>query len=235
MNNFIESNILLERKNSITIAQAKALISEFLTCPLSLLFAAQTINFKFQGHVVLHVVGCSFLETDSLKCWEIILHVKSQIDKLIVHFIGPDVKKRSLKSLCKSWKSKLILHFSKCFYHEYLNSPMFQEPDIICTFNCGYHEYENSDSDTWSLSLPYLIQNNRVPLIFTSFTEGEAEKDAKMLLDLNKNLRVKIFKNNFSSLRPYRDLEKLGVYFNNAYVGTVLNDSCQKVSNDTLN
>ena len=33
------------------------------------------------------------------------------------------------------------------------------------------------DNDTWTESLPYLIRNNDVPLVFTSYTKTEAAKD----------------------------------------------------------
>ncbi|KAK6624167.1 hypothetical protein RUM44_011025 [Polyplax serrata] len=205
MVDFIKTNIVPKRVSSFTEIQVNALIAELITCPLSLLFATKIINYEFKENTVLHVVGCSYLETASLK--------------------GPDVKEADDIGPCCLCQDKLNITFVRNLYHDYVKSSVYQEPDIMCTFNCGYHEYENSDSDTWYKTLPLLICNKNVPLIFTSFTEDEANRDMNRLVSLQSSLRVNILKNKFSGLRPFRDLEKLGVYFNNGYMGTVLNDS----------
>lgn len=225
MVDFIKTNIVPKRVSSFTEIQVNALIAELITCPLSLLFATKIINYEFKENTVLHVVGCSYLETASLKGWELLLHIKPHIKKLTINFIGPDVKEADDIGPCCLCQDKLNITFVRNLYHDYVKSSVYQEPDIMCTFNCGYHEYENSDSDTWYKTLPLLICNKNVPLIFTSFTEDEANRDMNRLVSLQSSLRVNILKNKFSGLRPFRDLEKLGVYFNNGYMGTVLNDS----------
>lgn len=221
---FIDNNIVINSRNSLDTKQEKVLLSEFITCPLTVLYALKVTNFELKKNVLLHVVGCSYLETASLESWEIILHLNPHIKSLLIVFIGPEVTEVIDTRICQSCQKKLKFKFLKILYHN-LNDSLLKEADVICTFNCGYHAFENSECDTWKKSLPFLINKKKTLLVFTSFTQIEAEKDASRLLQINPTLDISIKKNKFSSLRPYRDLENLGVFFNNEYIGIVLSNS----------
>ena len=82
------------------------------------------------------------------------------------------------------------------------------------------------DEDTWAESLPYLIRNHDVPLLFTSYTKTEAAKDLnafkiaiqrheqqcegsnKLIAKTNQiKIEVEMQSNPFRSNRAIRDFE----------------------------
>lgn len=85
----------------------------------------------------------------------------------------------------------------------------------------GIHECESIDSsnDTWSDSVRVLSEQ-KCPVVLTSYTAEEAQKEHKRLSDiLNRKVTYLCCeKNQFSSLRPHRDYETEGVYYQNQYV-----------------
>lgn len=222
MEQFISSSVEISSRDTNSRQVEEALVSELITCPLSLLIGLNWINFTIKDDLCVHVVGSGLLETASLKSWEAIPHIFKQVKKLSIFFIGPE-STRNDDELCESCNDIIEFKFIDDLYHNFVKSNEYKKPDVICAFNCGFHEYENSDSDTWSESLPLLIGNS--PLIITSFTEDEADRDLAKLLKINDKLKIKKSENPFSSLRPYRDLENMGIYYNNKFLSTILSDS----------
>lgn len=93
---------------------------------------------------------------------------------------------------------------------------------MIAAFNCGFAEYEGAgpDLDTWKASLPRIL-SRRVPIVLTSYTESEAIADVARLTKLQSGLRVRRMVNPFASLTPFRDIEGLGVYYDNYYLSII--------------
>lgn len=209
-----------------------ALLSELLTCPLTLLYALEKLGTSFSKSSVIHVVGAAAFECTFLKKWEIILHYLPQMICLDMVFIGPEIEQEfeTMCELCVDCQKKgrkLSTHFqSGTLYHQYANSKTFLKPDIIVTYNCGLHEYVGTDADTWLLSLPFLVKFNQTPLILTSYTSDEAHRDIARILDFRKDsliVYLKCGKNPFASKRPYRDWgsENCDVFFQNNFITIV--------------
>jgi splicing suppressor protein 51 len=209
-----------------------ALLSELLTCPLTLLYALEKLRTSVKKNVVVHVVGAGAFECTFIKKWEIILHCLPQLSCLDIIFIGPEVEQRSeticvLCADCQQKGRELATHFQTGkLYHQYASSETFLLPDIIVAFNCGLHEYEGTKSDTWSQSLPYLVKFDHIPLILTSYTGDEAYKDVARILKCRKDpltVYLKCSKNPFASRRPYRDWdsENSDVFFQNYFITLV--------------
>lgn len=222
MEQFVSSSIKISNSKPELRLVEEALVSELITCPLSLLTGLNWMKFNIKENLCIHVVGSGLLETASLKSWEIITHIFNQVKNLTIYFIGPESAKNDV-DLCESCDNILKFEFIDDLYHNFVASNQYANPDLICAFNCGFHEYEGSDSDTWSESLPLFIKDS--PLIITSFTEDEADKDLAKLIKINENLKIQKDENPFSSLRPYRDLENMGIYYNNKFLSTILNGS----------
>lgn len=198
-----------------------ALVSDLITCPLSIVHGLKLINFVLKENIIIHVVGCGVLETTSLKSWDILKSAYKNLVDLKIFFIGPEVEEEDDYS---SPLSNIHFKYSSELYHDFMTNDSYEKPDLICTFNCGFHEFQNSDTDTWMNSLPALVSNKNLPLIVTSFTENEAEQDLNRLFSINENLKVIRGTNPFASLRPYRDFESQGVYFNNKYISVILKE-----------
>ena len=210
-----------------------ALLSELLTCPLTLLYALEKLGTSFNKSSVIHVVGAAAFECTFLKKWEVILHYLPQLTCLDMVFIGPESEQgfETTCVLCVDCQKKgrvLSTHFqSGNLYHQYATSKTFLMPDIIVAYNCGLHEYVGTDTDTWLLSLPFLVKFNQTPLILTSYTSDEAYRDIERILDYRKDslkVYLKCAKNPFASKRPYRDWgnENCEVFFQNNFITLVI-------------
>lgn len=209
-----------------------ALLSELLTCPLTLLYALEKCEMLFSRNLVIHVVGAAAFECTFLKKWEIILHCLPQLIFLDLVFVGPEIEQgfKTTCVLCVDCQKKgreLNTHFhSGNLYHQYATSKTFLMPDIIVAYNCGLHEYVGTDADTWLLSLPFLVKFNQTPLLLTSYTSDEAYRDFARILDCRKDsltVYLKCAKNPFASKRPYRDWgsENCDVFFQNNFITLV--------------
>ncbi|PSN41770.1 hypothetical protein C0J52_08859 [Blattella germanica] len=209
-----------------------ALISELLSCPLTLIYSLETLYMNMRN-LQIHVVGAGFLEFSYLKKWEVILHYIPELFGLNLVFIGPEVEQdlegKCKVDLCEDCHRKhceLSLHYLCNTYHQFAISENYTRPDIIVAYNSGLHEFENSDNDSWGPSIPYLIKHEHVPLILTSYTREEAEKDIQRVMTI-KERKIKIIlncqENPFSSKRPYRDWdnETNKVFYQNKFISIV--------------
>lgn len=209
-----------------------ALLSELLTCPLTLLYALEKLRTVSKNKLVVHVVGAGAFECTFLQKWETILHCLPQLSCLDLVFIGPETE-QSLETssvLCMACQEKgreLRTKF-KCgkLYHHYATCDSFLMPDIIVVYNCGLHEHEGTDADMWLLSLPFLVKFAQTPLILTSYTSKEAYKDVARILDCREDgltVYLKCAKNPFASKRPYRDWGSEGccIFFQNNFITLV--------------
>ena len=114
-------------------------------------------------------------------------------------------------------------------YESYCQScPDFILPDIVCVFNCGFHEYTTEpEKETWKPALPFLTKFPGVPLLFTSYTRTEADKDLDLILKCSEgNIIVdeRKIENPFRSFRPFRDYEfsnNSDVFYSNQFLSVV--------------
>ena len=86
-------------------------------------------------------------------------------------------------------------------YQDYCHAcPDYVIPDVVCAFNCGFHEFSKEPKkEQWAPALPLLTRHVGVPLIFTSYTATEAQRDYDLLCqstshDLDSNGRTPNFK-----------------------------------------
>lgn len=229
-------------------------VSDRLTGPLTLLYVAQMCRLATDigkvKELVIHIAGSNTVEMLGIIKWEYLAHRLPCLESLRLVFVGPELadyeEEDGLASAMESGNGNRLgvcgdcadkgrtIHYEvrRRLYHEYADSPDFSLPDMVCAFNCGFHEFACSNSeqqkekDSWSESLPYLIRNSGVPLVFTSYTKTEASKDInafkaaiqkhdqqfegsdKLLVRTNQvNIEIETQLNPFRSHRPIRDFE----------------------------
>ena len=198
-------------------------ISEYFTRAITLISAMEKIGFEPQSEFIVHVLGANGLELE-VSAWEIILHWFPKIQKLKIVLIGPELHQDSMMpdlcDLCNYNKKAFVVEFHDVLYHIYM-SKGYTKPNLIIGYNLGIHEFINPGSmeDTWKdtiLSLP----KNDSPFILTAYTENEARKEhERMCFFLGNTTKYFCFeKNNFASLKPHRDFETEGVYYENNYL-----------------
>lgn len=205
-----------------------ARISEYLTRPLTLLRALEKLEYKVDKEMTIHVIGANFLDLDGVEIWEILLHWLPSLTTLNLILIGPELNNNSKKKIicnvcqcCDEKNMKLCLEIYGVFYKDYVFDDRYKKPDIVIGYNLGVHECENlnSPNDTWSQSIKILAEQ-KCPFVVTSYTLEEIEKEQNRLCDImEKKLNYLCCeKNQYSSLRPHRDYETEGVYYQNQYL-----------------
>uniref|UniRef100_A0A6V7IAR7 Mitochondrial splicing suppressor 51-like C-terminal domain-containing protein n=1 Tax=Bracon brevicornis TaxID=1563983 RepID=A0A6V7IAR7_9HYME len=201
--------------------------SEVFTRPLSLLYAMEKLNLEIKERLIVHVIGANIADLEDPSTFEIILHFKQNLKELILIFIGPDLSGLEIpdfsKYLCRECKKeKMILHVKifPSFYHDFMKNEEFSLPDLVIGYNIGVHECFEfaSEGDTWYPSIAAL-GNLDCPLIVTTYTKDEAEKDYERILKSSKRFTCLLQeKNPFASLRHYRDFENDDFYYQNQFI-----------------
>ncbi|KAK2576394.1 hypothetical protein KPH14_005738 [Odynerus spinipes] len=202
-----------------------AYISEYLTRPLTLLFALEKLQGYENSDMIVHVIGANMMEVDGFEIWEIVLHWLPYLKSLKIVLIGPELSWGTLiQDVCNYCLQKgknFSIDICGALYAEYECSKQFIKPNVIIGFNTGIHECIDIDSktDTWAASIRIIAKQN-CPLILTSYTFHETQQEQERLKTiLRRNIPCKYsFKNPYSSLRPHRDYETEGVYYQNGYV-----------------
>ena len=227
MKNFIDLYINEDVSIPLSAELKTAHASEYFTRPLTLLYVMEKLDYTPNSKITIHVIGANIIELDGIELWETLLHWLPSLNNLSLILIGPDFDKKSKKlersvcDCCKDKGMKFQVETHGFLYKEYAESKYFSKPDIIIGYNLGIHESENIDSlnDKWPESL-CILPMQKCPFIITSYTEDECKKEHKRLCDiLIKQVDYMISeKNPFCSLRPHRDYESEGVYYQNQYV-----------------
>ena len=225
------------------------LVSERLSYPLSLMYAIESIPLgsqkKYLGdleQLFIHVVGAtSYTELMGIIKWEYFAHRLPKLKLLYITFVGPDLFSceepsdipddhilddtgTTMCDTCRSSGRKIVYEMVNMTYHEYFTKDFYRSADVKVAFNCGFHEFDVNKS--WLQSLPLLVADSSIPLVFTSYTKREAEKDLDCLKKAVGSLAVDLQPqlNPFHSLRPYRDLHTDNnppIFFWNHYIACV--------------
>ncbi|XP_015123958.1 uncharacterized protein LOC107046018 [Diachasma alloeum] len=201
--------------------------SEVFTRPLSLLYGIEKINYEIKDRLVVHVVGASAVDLEDPSTFEIILHFRPNLKEILLVFVGPDLEGIEMPSMtpylcreCKKRDVKLDVKIIARFYHEFFEGEEFLSPDVVVGYNIGVHECVefNSERDTWAPTIK-TIGGLMCPLIVTSYTQEEAQKDYERILGGSENfVGVVNQKNPFGSLRHYRDFENDEFYYQNQFI-----------------
>ncbi|OAD62659.1 hypothetical protein WN48_07011 [Eufriesea mexicana] len=165
------------------------------------------------------------IDTEGIEIWEILLHWLPNITIIKICLIGPELSIGSmLMNLCKNCQynnKQFSIQVYDMLYENYAKSDFYTKPNFIIGYNAGIHECEDfkSVNYTWRQSLKIIAKQN-CPLILTSYTLSEAKKEQIRLNEiLNNCIKCSYFEQNpFSSLRPYRDFETEGIYYQNQYI-----------------
>ncbi|KAK7070958.1 hypothetical protein SK128_008477 [Halocaridina rubra] len=207
------------------------MISDRLTDPITLLYALQhyyfgnsKLKFNEMNQLTIHVVGAESRELLDMIRWEYILHRLPALSKLHVSFIGPkifsdldgnggpepdylfDDGMEMRCDDCRKQEKVCVYDMCRMLYEDYLNQDYCTKADAIIVFNCGFHEYEGSDDNTWPKSLSCMISDTSIPLIYTSYTKTEANKDLEALQKIGSiSVTLLTQENPFKSLKPIRD------------------------------
>lgn len=221
MTSFLETCVV-RRSHNLSTRIVKTIYSEYLTKPLTLLFAMKQLNLHLiDGNLVVHVIASRLCDiTDFISWWEVVLHEMPLLMSITIISIGPNLK--SIKSKnetlcddCIKMKKKIVYEYYPMFYRVYVRTEDFKKPDVIVGFNVHYYKFYNKNklSKEWMASARALMKQN-CPYILTLL----------MLLPDTMKKRANtancIFAGNnpFMSLRPHRCVFSDNLCYNNHYL-----------------
>lgn len=207
------------------ISDLRAFVSEYLTKPLSLIYAIKMLEIIPHEETIIHVIGSTGEEIKNLNQWEFLLQWFPDLKKLTIVFVGKELTihtNNSNASLNENYSEELFdqnniveetsityasygnqLHFqfsSSLYKHYYENSNNFQEPNFVIAYNPGLSVYSE-----WKESL-LVLKNFQSPFIFTSYYKEDALLDHDMMKKvMGEEINYHLFINNpYKSLRPLR-------------------------------
>lgn len=232
INDFID--LYVNENKSLPMSSECQLLynSEYLTRPLTVLYAIERLEFGVESNMTIHVIGANMIEVDGLDVWEILLHWLPSLNMLTIVLIGPELVWGSIKpSVCDYCTTKgMTVHVElrNMLYQDYVTSQWYEKPDFLIGYNTGIHEYVElgSAKDTWTPSIRTVAEQN-CPLVLTSYTLNEAIEQHKRLCIILEEAATDLccIKNPFSSLRPHRDFESEEVFYQNQFI-TIYHELC---------
>jgi len=186
--------------------------------------------------LVVHVVGANVTEMMGLIKWEYLLHRLPALTSLTYVFVGPELQEEAADSpsvppcpACMG-RGRVVEYSVHCgTYRDFLTTSP-DPPAILLVQNCGFSEYEASEDcqdwvDGWASLSSLLLPST--PLVFTSYTRGEAHQDlARLITTVEEDVEVLVRcqENPMRSHRPVRDWERdqdRDVFYSNQFVSVV--------------
>ena len=116
-------------------------------------------------------------------------------------------------------------------YKQFKTENNYCKPDMVLVQNCGFHEYEIETEEWhsgWQAGIASLSALKDIPVIFTSYTKGEARADLQRFLDASDSgvdILVNCEENPMRSYRPIRDWEmddEKDVFYSNQYINVIM-------------
>ena len=199
--------------------------SNFLTAPLTLLYAIKKLNHKIDSSMVIHIIGASSSDIVTENSWKLFLYWLGRLNNLKIVFIGPEVP-NFLETRVDTSDFFFVavkifkVEFHALQYDEYFKSKSFIKPNIIFGCNLDIHESELGLSECNWKNIILTLKKVGVPFILTAGTEERAKKDHKTFCKLlGMSVDYNYFEvNPFAALSPERDFETEGVRYSNKYI-----------------
>ncbi|KAL1611874.1 hypothetical protein SLS60_000095 [Paraconiothyrium brasiliense] len=201
--------------------------TDSLTMPLTILAALEDLQWD-KPNLNIHMLGATDRELTALANFEEMLHLVPSLQRLHITAIGPGIPgpadgtvlaKQNLDCCppCKADGRQRSISLHKGVYHEFSQSPAFEEPDLVVLFNSGWVDGDDAKSH-WEPTVKALVENN-VPALFTTYNAGEAQNEQKRLRELGAKFVTEVDENKWRGLVPTPEFidEEYGMWFNNAY------------------
>ncbi|XP_033226613.1 uncharacterized protein LOC117179078 isoform X2 [Belonocnema kinseyi] len=209
------------------------IVSEFISRPLTLLYAIQKLNLMSSAKLMVHVVGATHNEFFLAEYWEILLHWIPALKNMEVAFVGPELKStysifNSVCASCKLRKKYIDSVGLAVTYEDYFNETdknirSFQKPDIVIGYNLDLYGNElgiiGLNNWNWEDAFSILKKVN-APFILTAATEKRAKKDQEILCKILKKSVSPLYcePNPFAGLIPERDFQTEELKYTNNHI-----------------
>ena len=235
------------QKSEIGSAELEfAFLTNHLSGPLTLLDMGHQLlsDFGTKTSLTIHIVGANVYEIIGIIKWEYLAHRLPALKTLQLVFVGPELEQEDDSDEggetvgqcdeCAAAGRTVTVRTSALPYQVYRHRQHGAEhggsPDLVLVQNCGFHEHEVGSrewEEGWAGGLPALLHPGGAPVIFTSYTRGEAEADLARLLEHcghEVEVVVSCRENVMRSHRPIRDWEMDGdndLFYSNQFINVV--------------
>ena len=219
----------------------------FLTNQLSGVFTLLDIGHKFlsdfgtKSSLTVHIAGANINEMMGIIKWEVLAHRLPALRSFYVIFVGPELSKDkkgdhdTMQEQCDNCSSigrTITYQMYTKTYQDFKRSDSSSEPDpdLVLVQNCGFHEHDVGSrewTEGWKGLGQLLHPVSKAPVIFTSYTKGEAEADMSRFLEhchRDVDILVNCQENVMRSHRPVRDWDNeddKDVFYSNQYISVV--------------
>ncbi|EFN82500.1 hypothetical protein EAI_00205 [Harpegnathos saltator] len=157
---------------------------------------------------IIHVVAAGPIQRNGLSAWEILLHLFSNIQVLIIVLVGIDLQfefgMQEICPRCVCNKKKLIYECCGMTYSDYMDNPIYRRANLIVGFQAEL------EFGSWNKCIQ-TMQSQECPVFLTHITLDAALGGVVKIRDvLGDDVRpFLIVKNKFRSLRPHRAVEEI--------------------------
>ena len=155
-------------------------VSSLLSSPLTCLSALTNhVDLTKSTQLTIHLVGSRKIERSS--AWPILLAALApRIERIRLIFIGLEVISPD-EDDDMSWSHPQLemIHIPPCSYDQYAASEDYEEPDLVCAFNCGFILYS-----TWAASIPHMVRSSGAPLVFTEYYHQDCRSNLDLVTSL---------------------------------------------------
>lgn len=222
MLSFYQTYLLPQRDAPLTILDT--VYSDYLSGPLTVFYGMRDAKLLIAPEkddtYVIHLIGTEFENRETLKHWEIFLHIFNTRINLLIILIGFELRSElgdAEGELETCWEKCMPLGHTlrykhhRMLYQNYVKSNCFIKPDLIVGFQTPIERLNKN------LIAP--MTDQFCSIILTAKTKKIGVGLVKKMSELGGTAKP-IFHgiNNFRAFRPYRTDSKQNVYYRNHYL-----------------
>ena len=203
--------------------------------PLTLLQQASRLlpDLPTRTRLTVHIVGAGIYEMMGLIKWEYLAHRLPALKRLELVFVGPELEDEAGEAVvpqcgdCQE-AGRTLQYYTQPTTYQQFRQEKRDMPDLVLVQNCGFSEFSEGEEgweEGWAGLRSVLLPAS--PLIFTSYTQSEAEADLARLLSVAQQeveVVIRCQENPMRSHRPIRNWEcdhDRDVFYSNQYISVV--------------
>ena len=212
--------------------------SDLLSGPLTLFEAARRTlpDLADKESLQVHIAGADGYDLFCVEKWDYLADsLLPALKRLDIRFIGPNIpggNNNNVKTSDHSSKlGRAVSHgFYKMPYQQFRQREDFSTPDLVLVQNCGFTQFKTSSFGWilgWEEGLKSLLHRSGAPVIFTSLSKADAQRDLKRFQEFcgqKVEVLVQAEENKMRSYRPNRGIgfeDEMDLSYFNYYINIV--------------
>lgn len=186
--------------------------TDYVSAPLTTYYQMYDAKLSVPGRIrkncyIIHIIAANCIDNEYLPAWELFLHLLHRIKDLKVILIGSGLQNErgdvEICSRCTRRKQQLNYECHCMLYHNYVNSDLYIQPDVIVGFQVDLSDWKELSESILK------VRDQNCPLLLTAESQVKAEHNTNKLQEvLGSPLNIIHQKQNeFKSIRVYTNFE----------------------------